>query len=223
MSLSLSSGLASEKFTVLFFFFFFVSCSSFRSRSISRRHREHFSYDDSRGMLKLREGDCAMSRAYYRAKPKICPAWAAEAGEGGGGKGGSISRRMDNRRGKEFFTPLFLTPGAFRRRWAGKRGERSPTRLTTCRTRMSYFDIGTSYPIRSAWRLFRKRGRTIPWQYSPTSGFVRSPSTTSSPSLLVALFILRTPLQSPCARSLDIGGALSKADFCCCLPRLRTL
>lgn len=138
-----------------------------------------------------------MSRAYYRAKPKICPAWAAEAGEGGGGKGGSISRRMDNRRGKEFFTPLFLTPGAFRRRWAGKRGERSPTRLTTCRTRMSYFDIGTSYPIRSAWRLFRKRGRTIPWQYSPTSGFVRSPSTTPSPSLLVALFILRAPLQSP--------------------------
>lgn len=132
----------------------FSSSSLFLVRHFARdRYREdieHFSYDDSRGMLKLREGDCAMSRAYYRAKPKICPAWAAEAGEGGGGKGGSISRRMDNRRGKEFFTPLFLTPGAFRRRWAGKRGERSPTRLTTCRTRMSYFDIGTSYPIRSA-------------------------------------------------------------------------
>lgn len=33
--------------------------------------------------------------------------------------------------------------------------------LTTCRTRMSYFDIGTLYPIRSARRLFSKRGQYL--------------------------------------------------------------
>lgn len=75
-------------------------------------------------------------------------------------------RIQDNRQQwKEFFLlALFLTFRGPLRRWT--REEKGSKRLTTRRTRMSYFDIGTSYPIRSGWRLFWKRGRTIPWQYS---------------------------------------------------------
>lgn len=39
---------------------------------------------------------------------------------------GGLSRRLDNRRRKEFFTPLFLTPGAF---WWRKSAERKARRV----------------------------------------------------------------------------------------------
>lgn len=98
---------------------------------------------------------------------------------------GGLSRQLDNRRRKEFFTPLFLTPGAFR--WRKSAERKAKARLTTCRTRMSYFDIGTSCPIRSAWRLFRERGRTIPWRYSDRR--FRSPTAPHCHSLYpLALF-----------------------------------
>lgn len=56
-----------------------------------------------------------------------------------------------------FLLPLFLT---FWRDERARRKKRS-NRLTTHRARMSYFDIRTSYPIRSGPRLFWKQDRTI--------------------------------------------------------------
>lgn len=103
-------------------------------------------------------------------------------------------RIQDNRQQwKEFFLlALFLTFRRPLRRWT--REEKGSKRLTTRRTRMSYFDIGTSYPIRSGWRLFWKRGRTIPWQYSdrwsnkisqsPPFSVVMDPRPYALPSLL---------------------------------------
>lgn len=75
----------------------------------------------------------------------------------------SACRTIDRSERSFFADAIFNFSGGS---WRWTREEKGSGRLTTCRVRMSYFDIGTSYPIRSAWRLFWKRGRTIPWQYS---------------------------------------------------------
>lgn len=108
---------------------------------------------------------------------------------------GGLSRRMDNRRRKEFFTPLFLTPGAL---WRRKSAER--------KTRRVWPRAGHGWVILISG-LHTPLGRLDDYfgsgagQYldnTLTSGFVRSVSTTT-PHRVTLFILFRFP--TPRARS----------------------
>lgn len=124
---------------------------------------------------------------------------------------GGLSRRMDNRRRKEFFTPLFLTPGALWRRKSAKR-----------KARRVWPRAGHGWVILISG-LHTPLGRLDDYfgsgagQYldnTLTSGFVRSVSTTTPHASL----FLSCPVFQPPPRSfaLEHQRMLSKADFYPC-------
>lgn len=126
---------------------------------------------------------------------------------------GGLSRRMDNRRRKEFFTPLFLTPGAL---WRRKSAERKARRVWP-RAGHGWVILisGLHTPLGRLDDYFGS-GAGQYLDNTLTGGFVRSVSTTTPPR--VTLFILsRFPIPPPPpplrSFALEHQRMLSKADF----------